>query len=90
MLTVCFACSIYRIDCSENCKARKQLLDNECKQLRRDLATSDELKKTNEQQKRNLEQEVCQGRWLFVDSYFIGELIVYTLCSPCVNGSSGS
>lgn len=45
-------------ECSEACKMRKQMLENECKQLRRELSTIDELKKSAEQQSRNYEQEV--------------------------------
>lgn len=51
----------YRIDCSDSCKLRKQLLENECKQLRRDLAAIEELKKTAEQQSRTYELEVGSG-----------------------------
>lgn len=47
-----------RIDCSEGCKLRKQMLENECKQLRRDMSAIEELKKTAEQQSRTYEQEV--------------------------------
>lgn len=36
------------------------MLENECKQLRRDMSSIEELKKTAEQQSRNYEQEVCQ------------------------------
>lgn len=36
------------------------MLENECKQLRRDLTTGDDMKKSMDQQKRNLEQEVCK------------------------------
>lgn len=50
--------SLDRIDCSENCKMRKQMLENECKQLRRDMSSIEELKKSAEQQSRNYEQEV--------------------------------
>lgn len=39
---------------------RKQLLENECKQLRRELNAMDDLKKSAEQQSRNYEQEVCR------------------------------
>lgn len=55
-----FSChlNVYRIECSENCKLRKQMLENECKQLRRDLSAIEELKKSAEQQSRNYEQEV--------------------------------
>lgn len=51
----------YRIDCSESCKLRKQMLENECKQLRRDVSAIEELKKTAEQQSRTYEQEVSGG-----------------------------
>lgn len=34
------------------------MLENECKQLRRDISTIEELKKSAEQQNRNYEQEV--------------------------------
>lgn len=37
---------------------RKQMLENECKQLRRDMSSIEELKKSAEQQSRNYEQEV--------------------------------
>lgn len=53
-----FASSLCRADCNESCKLRKQVLENECKQLRRELSTIDELKKSAEQQSRNYEQEV--------------------------------
>lgn len=36
------------------------MLENECKQLRRDMSSIEELKKTAEQTSRNYEQEVCQ------------------------------
>lgn len=51
----------YRIDCSESCKLRKQMLENECKQLRRDASAIEELKKSAEQQSRTYEQEVSDG-----------------------------
>lgn len=38
------------------------MLENECKQLRRELSTVDEFKKTAEQQSRSYEQEVIGGR----------------------------
>lgn len=38
---------------------RKQMLETECKQMRRELNTLDDLKKAAEQQSRNYEQEVC-------------------------------
>lgn len=47
-----------RVDCNESCKLRKQMLENECKQLRRDMSSIEELKKSAEQQSRNYEQEV--------------------------------
>lgn len=46
------------MECGEACKQRKLQLDAECKQLRRELALSDECKKSAEQQSRNYEQEV--------------------------------
>lgn len=41
------------------------MLENECKQLRRDISTIEELKKSAEQQNRNYEQEVLAlgGLW---------------------------
>lgn len=47
-----------RTECGEACKQRKLQLEGECKQLRRELALSDECKKSAEQQSRNYEQEV--------------------------------
>lgn len=47
-----------RTECGESCKQRKQLLESECKQLRRELGAVDEIKKSAEQQSRNYEQEV--------------------------------
>lgn len=54
---------------------RKQMLENECKQLRRELGTFDDLKKSAEQQSRNYEQEVsvcclCCPRVGFIGSRF--------------------
>lgn len=65
----------FRVDCSESCKLRKQMLENECKQLRRDISSIEELKKSAEQQSRNYEQEVWHfvfdwlpmGKWSFID-----------------------
>lgn len=54
----------YRTECGESCKQRKQQLETECKQLRRDLSTADETKKTAEQQNRNYEQEVNLIRFI--------------------------
>lgn len=66
--------SLDRIDCSENCKMRKQMLEIECKQLRRDMSSIEELKKSAEQQSRNYEQEVkicclSMTRKLFSNKY---------------------
>lgn len=47
-----------RAECGDACKQRKQMLENECKQLRRELTAIDEFKKSAEQQSRNYEQEV--------------------------------
>lgn len=49
---------VHRADCNESCKMRKQMLETECKQLRRELMAADDLKKSAEQQSRNYEQEV--------------------------------
>lgn len=46
-----YFCIFFSVDCNENCKLRKQLLENECKQLRKELSIS-------ETQSRNYEQEV--------------------------------
>lgn len=37
------------------------MLENECKQLRKDLTTIEELKKSAEKQSRNYEQEVSES-----------------------------
>lgn len=50
-----------RAECGEACKQRKQLLENECKQLRRELSATDDMKKSAEQQNRTYEQEVMNS-----------------------------
>lgn len=70
---VCFDSIIIffrRSDCSESCKLRKQMLETECKQLRRELTATDELKKSAEQQSRNYEQEVVVYLHLFNENLF--------------------
>lgn len=67
MILISFSCLPNRIDCSESCKLRKQMLENECKQLRRDVSAIEELKKSAEQQSRTYEQEVS-GDLVFICS----------------------
>lgn len=54
------------MECGEACKQRKLQLDNECKQLRRELSAAEEVKKNAEQQSRNLEQEVSFSSFRFL------------------------
>lgn len=48
----------FRIECGEFCKSRKQMMENECKQLKKDLTTFEELKKSAEKQSQSYEQEL--------------------------------
>lgn len=82
LIFFCFAfiCSC-RVDCSESCKLRKQMLENECKQLRRDMSSIEELKKSAEQQSRNYEQEVRLFTPL-IGSYFMHYWDSRGACAP--------
>lgn len=50
---------IHRMDCSDQCKQRRQQLDNEVKRLRRELKAAEEAKASAEQQNKKHEQKVC-------------------------------
>lgn len=53
------------MECGEACKQRKMQLETEYKQLRRDLLSAEDSRKSSEQQNRQYEQDVCVNGILF-------------------------
>lgn len=65
---------------------RKQMLENECKQLRRDMSSIEELKKSAEQQSRSYEQEVCNR----LQSEFAWDLSLFKFRNGISSNSCGN